>query len=369
MDIYWYLVPKDGPYPWTPKGVRKVDFDYFKQMAGAIDSLGYTGALVATGGIDHDAWVIASSLVPVTTQMKFIVAVRPGIIAPAMMAQISATFDQFSQGRLLVNIITGENPQFPPYGINIDHDARYQMADEYWAVWRRLMQGETVSFKGQHVSLENARLLIQPYQKPHPPLFFSGSSTAAIEVAANHADMYLSWGETPALVADKIAHVKRVAAARGRNMRFGVRLNVIVRETKEEAWAQAQWLLDRMDVEAVQKMTARVQASDSVGQQRMNTLLGSRQIKHARDLEVYPDIWAGFGLIRNGPGTAIVGDADTVAARLLEYRDVGFDTFILSNYPLLEEAYRVAELLFPRLGFENSKERRRLATFDAREVA
>lgn len=351
MEIYWYLAPIDGPYPWVKRGSRLTDFNYFKQMAGAVDYAGFNGALLATGGAAHDAWITAASLIPVTERMKFIIAIHPGIIAPAMLAQKTATFDQFSKGRLIINVITGEKPQFPQYGIYHEHDERYELTDEYWGVWRRLMSGERVDFDGKHVSLRGAKLLLEPYQKPYPPLFFGGSSPAAMAVAAKHVDTYLTWGEPPPQAGEKIATVRKLAEAQGRTLRFGLRINVIVRETKEEAWAHAQWLFDRMDksaIETVRKMTAN---SDSVGQRRMNEIVGSKIPEKARDLEVYPDIWAGFGLVRNGPGTAIVGDPETVAARIQEYRDVGFDTFIFANYPLVEEAYRVADLLFPVIGF------------------
>lgn len=369
MEIYWYLVPTDGPYPWSPKGARITDFSYFRQMAGAVDHCGYTGALLATGGAAHDAWLTGAALIPVTERMKFIIAVHPGIVAPMMLAQKSVTFDQFSKGRLILNVITGEKHQFPQYGLELEHDQRYALTDEYWGVWRRLMSGETVDFEGKYVKLRGAKLMLEPYQKPYPPLFFGGSSAPAMAVAAKHVDTYLTWGEPPPQAAEKIAKVRALAAAQGRKLRFGIRLNVIVRETKEEAWDHAQWLLDHMDQNAIDFVRSWTRGTDSVGQHRMNAIIGDRIPKHARELEVYPDMWGGFGLVRNGPGTAIIGDPETVAARIQEYRDIGFDTFILSNYPLVEEAYRVADLLFPVLGFPADKYAGKSFSFPGRLAA
>jgi alkanesulfonate monooxygenase len=353
VDVYWYLVARDGYYPWSPQGARKVDFGYLRQVATAVDYLGYTGALLATGGGAHDAWVTGASLIPLTKKMKFIIAVHPGIVAPLMLAQKAATFDQFSDGRLIINIITGEANQMPPYGIYEEHDARYRVTDEYWTIYKRLIAGERVDFEGEFFSLKGAALSLAPVQK-FPQLFYAGSSDAAIAVAAKHADTYLTWGEPPALAAEKVARVRAAAAALGRTLKFGIRLNVIVRETKAEAWAAAQWLLDHMDPDAVAFNRANALASDSHGQKRMNGLIGNRNVTDARELEVAPDLWAGFGLIRTGPGTALVGDPQTVAARLREYQDIGFDTFILSGQPLLEESYRVADLLFPLLPLANA---------------
>ncbi len=358
MEVYWYLIPQDGPYPWSEKGRRTIDFDYLSQIARAVDHLGYTGALLATGGGEHDAWVLGSSLIPLTRRMKFIVAVHPGIVAPLMLAQKAATFDQFSNGRLIINMVTGENRQMPPYGITLDHDERYALTDEYWGVWRRLMAGEVVDFEGRFLNLKGAQLRLPPVQKPYPKLFFGGSSEPALNVAARHADTYLTWGEPPPQAAEKIRAVRERAKALGRTVKFGIRLNLIVRETKQEAWDAAQWLLDRMDDATVAVAQERNRASDSVGQARMRAIVGDRKPKRARDLEIYPDMWGGFGLVRNGPGTAIVGDPETVAARIREYTDVGFDTFIVSGQPLLEETYRVADLLLPLLPFDREAVRK-----------
>jgi len=356
IDVYWYLVPRDGYYPWSARGARKIDFGYIRQVATAVDYLGFTGALLATGGGAHDAWVMGASLIPLTKQMKFIIAVHPGIVEPLMIAQKAATFDQFSDGRLIINIITGEAHQMPPYGIYEDHDARYRMTDEYWTVYKRLIAGERVDHQGEFFRLTGAQLSLAPTQQ-FPPLFYAGSSPAALEVAAKHADTYLTWGEPPHLAAEKIAKVRALAAARGRTVKFGIRLNVIVRETKAEAWAAAQWLMDRMDPDSIAFNRANAAASDSHGQKRMNAIIGTGTSTDARSWEIAPDLWAGFGLIRTGPGTAIVGDPETVAARLREYQEIGFDTFIISGQPLLEEAYRVADLLFPLLPLRTKIER------------
>jgi alkanesulfonate monooxygenase len=190
-------------------------------------------------------------------------------------------------------------------------------------------------------------------QKPHPPLYFGGSSKVAIELAARQVDVYLTWGEPPALVAEKIAQVRRRAEELGRTMRFGLRLHIIVRETAQAAWNAANELIQYVDDETVRKAQQALARFDSEGQRRMSALhSGSRE-----NLEISPNLWAGVGLVRGGAGTALVGDPETVAQRLLEYSDLGIETFILSGYPHLEESYRVAELLFPLLPIANSSMR------------
>jgi len=185
-------------------------------------------------------------------------------------------------------------------------------------------------------------------QSPRPPLYFGGSSDAGIDVAVDSVDKYLTWGEPPAQVAEKVARVGAAADKRGRKLSFGIRLHVIVRETNQEAWTAADDLIKHVTddtIASAQKIFSRM---DSVGQQRMAQLHGGRRDK----LEISPNLWAGVGLVRGGAGTALVGDPATVAARIKEYQDIGIDTFIMSGYPHLEEVYRFAELVFPLLGLE-----------------
>jgi alkanesulfonate monooxygenase len=221
------------------------------------------------------------------------------------------------------------------------------------------MTGERVSFAGRHIRFEGAQLHVQGVQSPHPELFFGGSSPAGLAMAAKQVQTYLTWGEPPAQAAEKIGAVRVLASARGRTLNYGIRLHLIVRDTKEEAWAAVQRIYDRFDQEQIQ-LALKVRAtSDSVGVQRMTALVNGKITKNARDLEISPDLWAGYTLTGKGPGTALVGDPETVAERLLEYYHAGFDTFILSGQPQLEEAYRVAEKIFPLLPFNVENSRRR----------
>jgi alkanesulfonate monooxygenase len=161
----------------------------------------------------------------------------------------------------------------------------------------------------------------------------------------DHVDVYLTWGEPPADAAEKITEMRALAAAAGRTLSFGIRLHVIVRETAEAAWHEADALIEHLDdatIATAQKAFARF---DSVGQQRMARLHGGRRDK----LEISPNLWAGVGLVRGGAGTALVGSPQQVADRMKEYMALGIDRFILSGYPHLEECYRFAELVFPLL--------------------
>lgn len=351
MDLLWFLPTHgDGRYLGTATGGRAVSFNYLRQIAQAVDDLGYSGALLPTGRSCEDAWIAASTLVGATRRMRFLVAMRPGLMSPGTAARMAATFDRLSNGRLLINVVTGGDPvELAGDGVHLEHDARYDLTDEFLTVWRRISAGEVIDFEGNHLNIKGGKILFPPVQTPHPPLWFGGSSPIAQQIAAKHIDVYLTWGEPPQQVAEKIKAVRQLAESQGRTLRFGIRLHVVVRQTESQAWDAANDLIRYVDDEAIaaaQKVYARL---DSVGQQRMTQLHnGSREA-----LEISPNLWAGVGLVRGGAGTALVGDPDTVATRLLEYAELGIESFILSGYPHLEEAYRVAELLFPRLPLQH----------------
>jgi alkanesulfonate monooxygenase len=346
-NVLWFLPTHgDGRYLGTTHGGRSVDLSYLTQIAQAADQLGYYGVLLPTGRSCEDSWVVASAVAPQTKNLRFLVAVRPGLQSPTVAARMAATLDRITDGRLLINVVTGGDPiENKGDGIFTPHDQRYDLTREFLEVWKSLLAGETVNYQGQHIQIEDGRNFYPPVQQPHPPLWFGGSSDAGIKVAADLVDTYLTWGEPPADVAQKLAVAGAAAAASGRKLDFGIRLHVIVRETNEQAWEAARDLISFVDDDTIataQKTFARM---DSVGQRRMAALHGGKRDK----LEVSPNLWAGVGLVRGGAGTALVGDPETVAQRMREYMALGIGTFIMSGYPHLEEAYRFAELVLPRL--------------------
>ena len=357
MKIFWFIPTHgDSRYLGSSRGARVADHAYFKQIAIAADSLGYEGVLLPTGRSCEDSWVVAASLIDATKRLKFLVALRPGLVAPAQSARMAATLDRLSGGRLLVNLVTGGDPdELAGDGQFLDHSERYAQSAEFIRIWRELLTrshtGETLDFDGDHLSVKGGKVLYPSINRPYPPVYFGGSSGPAHDLAAEQVDTYLTWGEPPAEVAKKLADVRERAAARGRTLRYGIRLHVIVRETEDEAWRAAGELLSQLDEATVAAAQAKFRAMDSVGQRRMAELHGGRFNKAdvRQGLEISPNLWAGVGLVRGGAGTALVGNPQQVADRIREYADLGLESFILSGYPHLDEAHRFAELVFPLL--------------------
>ncbi|MER5252245.1 MULTISPECIES: LLM class flavin-dependent oxidoreductase [unclassified Streptomyces] len=325
-------------------GDRPASLAYLTQVARTAEQLGFEGALTPTGAWCEDAWLTTAMLVESTERLKFLVAFRPGLVTPTLAAQMAATYQRHSGGRLLLNIVTGgEDHEQRAYGDFLGKDDRYARCDEFLHIVRSLWRGETVDFHGEHERVEQARLTRLP--SPIPPVYFGGSSRAAGPVAARHSDVYLTWGEPPAQVAEKIGWIRTLARAEGREVRFGIRLHVIARDTAEEAWSQADRLLSGTDPSVISEVQQGLARSGSEGQKRMLALHGGSTDR----LEIHPNLWAGIGLLRGGAGTALVGSHTEIADRIAEYHALGIDEFVLSGYPHVEEAYWFGEGVLPQL--------------------
>jgi len=338
------LVEPADPVAGLAGGQRPATFGYLTQIALAAESFGFVGALTPTGPWCDDAWITTAALAQRTERLKFLVAFRPGAMSPTLAAQMAATYQFHSGGRLLLNVVTGgDTAEQHAYGDWLDKEGRYERCGEFLQIVRALWTGGSVDFEGTHLHVEGGALGRRP--DPLPEIYFGGSSPAALDVAARHVDAYLTWGEPPAQVAEKVAAVRSRAASVGRELRYGIRLHVVSRDTSEEAWAAADALLDGISPDEIAKVHARMQTTESEGQRRMLELHGG-----SRDnLEVSPNLWAGVGLARGGAGTALVGSHAEVADRIEEYAALGLDEFVLSGYPHLEELYWFGEGVLPLL--------------------
>jgi alkanesulfonate monooxygenase len=348
LKVHWFL-PTGGdardvlPAADDPHR-RAPTLPYLAQIATACDLLGFDGMLTPCGTGCEDAWLATAALIPLTHRVKFLVAFRPALLTPTLAAQMASTYQRLSNGRLLVNIVTGAEPaELARFGVWEDKDTRYARTGEFVQIMRGAWSGMPFSFDGTHYNVEAATTRQPP--DPIPRIYFGGASSAAEHIAAEHVDVYLAWGEPPAMVSDRLERMRQLANTAGRALDFGVRFHVIARPTADEAWAAARALRARMSAEAIAGAQADFATTQSVGQQRMASLRDSA----GDDLVVSPNVWAGIGLVRGGVGTALVGSYEEVADRIAEYHDLGFDEFIFSGYPHLEEAYWFGEGVMPVL--------------------
>lgn len=378
VKLLWYLTEPDGPVPWENDGRWSTGFDHLQQLATSIDKLGYYGALLATGGgAGNDVNIVAASLLAATRRMKFVAAVYPGLIAPAKLAQMARTIDRFSEGRLIYNVVNGSDAILPSMGFHITHDERYDFSYEYWDAFQQLYRGSQAGYDGKYIKIDAAPPAVagmvkrqQAYSRQYQDaisLWGAGTSAPGVAHSAKLLDVYLSFADKPHLLGEKFRRVGAEAAKHGRKLTFGTRLQIIVRETEEEAWEYAQYLVDRTSVQyAIDSIKRQLppgetfdtyRSPDPQVQQNLERIRAGKLPK-AKDYEIYPNIWTGpalhgFNVLGPLAGTTLVGSAQNVAARIREFEANGTHAFILSGWPLIEEAHRVADLLFPLLDLDH----------------
>lgn len=371
LKIHWFLptggdsrdvVPSaDGAPPRDPS------VDYLTQVASAADILGFDALLTPCGTGCEDAWISTAMLIAHTRRVKFLVAFRPGLLSPTLAAQMASTYQRMSGGRLALNIVVGAEPaELARFGDFHDKAARYGRAGEFMDVMRGAWGDGPFDFDGEHYRVEASHTRAVPV--PAPDIYFGGASGDAEHVAARSADVYLTWGEPPDMVAERVERIRALAEAQGRELRLGIRFHAIARRTSAEAWAVADALLEGISPEAIAAARTDFATTQSEGQRRMAALHADLDATgdatggatSRAGLEIYPNLWAGIGLVRGGAGTALVGSFSEVADLISTYADLGFEEFILSGYPHLEEAWWVGEGVLPIL-----RERGLVAPLDA----
>ncbi len=347
IDFGWFL-PTMGDSETIGPPTREPTVDYLVDVAKAAEDAGFAFALVPVGTMCMDAWLASAVVAARTESLGFLVAMRPGFVAPTLAAKMSNTLDQLTCGRVLINVVTGGYPaELAADGDFLDHDERYARTREFMQVVRKAWTAEgRWDHAGAYYRVQGGNVQPRPFQRPCPPFYFGGASEAAREVGATETDVYLLWGETLPMVLERIAEMRQRAATVGRTLRFGMRIHVVVRETEDEAWAAAGALIAGIPDDFEQKVARVHSATDSEGERRQQQMRSAAP-NGAGDLVLAPNLWAGIGKGRVGVGTALVGSGENVARRLQEYVDLGIDTFILSGYPHLEEAQRFGRYVMP----------------------
>ncbi|MFO7263761.1 MAG: alkanesulfonate monooxygenase [Bacillaceae bacterium G1] len=332
---------------WTASAERIPTLEYIKRIAQAAEKGGFSTLLLPTGGNCLDPLVVASSLIHFTERIKLLFAVRPGFTAPALFARQYVTFDYWSGGRVRANFVTGGSPaEQASDGDFLDHDARYRRTKEFIQVFKRLLLEDGFDHEGEFYRLKNASLPLKQYHRPVPEIYFGGASEVAKKVAAEEADVYMMWGETPELTKERIDEMKALAAQHNRRLSYSVSFQVVLGETEEQAWANAEELISRADPNTIQLKDEESRHSDSVGMKRLHRLM---QSSRDRQFRIGPNLWAGLTQVLSGNSIALVGTPDQVADRIVEYVQLGFDKVLLRGFPHLEVIEAVGREVIPRV--------------------
>lgn len=342
--------PGSGTAPtgnWTAGGDREPTLEYMTRIAEVAERTGFSTLLLPVGTGCLDGWVTASALAARTTRLRFMVAVRPGFVQPAVAAREAATFDYLSGGRLDINVVTGGAPnELARDGDFLAHDERYRRTEEFVEVLRRLLSGEQVSHEGAFFQLRDAVLYPAPVQHPRPPFFIAGESEPGRALAAREADVYMTWGGPWADLRGWLESARARETAIGRSPGHSVSFQIILGDTEDAAWRRAGTLLEHMREDAVVGQRDHLQQVDSSGQQRLASYVAASTSDQFR---IGPNLWAGLTRVLSGNSIALVGTADQVADRIAELCAMGFDHILLRGFPHLEMIERIGEEILPRV--------------------
>jgi alkanesulfonate monooxygenase len=321
--------------------------EHFERVALAAEAAGFDYMLMPVSAICWDAWVTATYLAARTEKLKMLVALKPGYVHPVAQAKMIATFDQLTQGRIYLNLIAGvsEKDSYAE-GQLASKEERYDQLLEEVELMKRLWMEEGVEHNGTYFHTHGPKVIPEVFQRPHPPFFLGGGSEQAAEISAKHSAVHLFWGDYPERIAGQIIEMRARAARYGREdeIRFAMRLQVICRETEDEAWAAADALIAGAENSALAAAVQLAAKSNSVASQR------AAELSKTVGRKLRPHLWTGITEVRPGAGVAVVGNPQQVADQLMEFVEAGCTGFCLSGYPHHEEAERFGRLVMPLLG-------------------
>ncbi len=353
LEFLWYIPNQVQP---GHRGDDTADghnsLERLTELARLTEQHGWGGALLGTGWGRPDTLTVATALAARTTSFQPLAAIRPGYWQPAHFASAASTLDELSGGRLLINIVSGQD-NLAAYGDSEgDQAQRYARTKEFLQLVRRLWTEEEVTFTGEHFQVTNSTVATRPVVRegrPHPRLYFGGASPAAERVAATDADVQLFWGEPLDGIAERVDRLNGLQQELGREhkpLEYGLRITTLIRDTTEEAWADAEAKVEKMalDTNFRDPHGTNPKRFKAVGQQRLLELADRGEVLDD-NLYTAPGKYGG-----GGAGTTwLVGSAEDVAKSLRKYQDLGLTHFVLSDTPYREEITRVGDQLLPLL--------------------
>ena len=343
-EISWFapLCDGDDDFLGLRNPIYKSNWENTSAIVQTADKLGYRNILCPSSyQVGQDTLAFVAGMAPITTQINLLAAIRCGEIHPPMLARSLATLDHMLKGRLTVNIISSDLP-----GMELPSKERYARSREVIQILKQAWTQDEIDFKGDYYTFKLPAAPVKPYQQNGGPLlYFGGYSPEGVALCAEYCDVYLMWPETENKIQELMDTMKNEASAFNREVQFGLRVHVIVRETEEEAKAYAKNLLSKLDLDVGENLRNRAQDAKSLGVSRQAQMRNEAD----EDFFVEPHLWTGIGLARSGCGAAIVGNPDQIVVKLKRYMDMGIHSFILSGYPHQKECELFAKLVLPRL--------------------
>ena len=351
LEFGWFIPTRGDTLDYNEPQQRPPSPEMFERVVVAAEKNGFEYILLPVAAACWDAWMSSAFLISKTKTIKMLVAARPAYINPVLLAKITATYDQMSKGRIAINLIAGQNEvENEAEGVGLKKEDRYDVMEEEVqickALWAAGANGK-INFDGKHYRIRQAHIGPPIYQRPHPRFYLGGGSEQASELSARHSDVHLFWGDTVERIRENMVDIRARAARYGREdmIGFGMRLQIVCRQTEAEAWDVAEGLV--RNVTDAFKDEVRIMYANSVANQRV------RQLHDQYGKKIGKHLWTGLTQARPGAGIVIVGTPEQCADTLQDYIDVGCHSFCLSGYYHDEEAERFGKWVRPIIDARN----------------
>jgi alkanesulfonate monooxygenase len=350
LEFGWYLPTHGDTVVFNdPAADVPPSLELFERIVEAAETAGFEYLLIPVGVTCWEAYIAGAYMAARHARIRPLIAARPGYINPVMLAKMISTLDHLSKGRIAVNLIAGQNEtDVEAEGVTLGKTDRYDLMAEEVDILKALWTGtDPLHFDGRFHKLKGAVIRPRSFQQPHPRFYLGGGSAQAWEISARHSDVHLFWGDTPERIADNIAAIRKLAAVHGREaaIGFGMRLQIICRETEAEAWAAAEALIANSSEADRERVVARTVTSEA------NRRL--QELAKERGPHLAPNLWSGLTRVRQGAGIAIVGDPAQCAAVIQRFIEAGCHSFCLSGYTHDAEAERFGRLVRPLIAADN----------------
>ncbi len=350
IELGWFI-PTQGDT--TAYGDPSADVpssaEMFERVTQAAEQAGFEYLLIPVNQHCWEAWITGAMMAARSKTIKPLIAARPGYINPVLLAKMVATFDQLSGGRICITLIAGlSDEQSAGEGLRYSKEDRYLLMEEEVSIIKALWTAKgPIDFDGKFYQLKNASITPRTLQKPYPKFYLGGGSREAWEMSAKHSDVHLFWGDHPDSIRTQMGQIREIARKYGREKQigFGMRLQIICRETEKDAWAAADTLIASATKDLLERTAT--QYGTSAANRRMQELAKSE------DNLIMPHLWTGITKVRAGAGVAVVGNPEQCAATLQQFIDVGCHSFCLSGYLHDAEAERFGRMVLPLLRQRN----------------
>ena len=338
---FCWFAPTSGEFAYvnSAEPTEAPSIDYVVKVAQKAEKHGFNDILIPIDSRCMDPVVSAAYILENTEQINTLIAYRPGITSPQILASMLSTLDN-ERGRVRLNMVQGNIHEALRQGYDVGDSMELPLRMRSFSKsLRELMyaDGEQHEYADNYYTYEGAT--VNPKLKTSPPTMFIGGGRYAMELAAELYDYYMTFGDSVEKIGEYVKAAKNYAQSNfNRDIKVGIGINIVVRDTTEEAWNDCQKLVSHATEESIEETKSYYAKNKAIGGRSYEELVENNFI-------LEPNLWAGLAQVRSGPVATIYGSFEEVTNKIMDYLDVGVEYFSLTGYPFIGEVENVGKVI------------------------